>query len=113
MEGLAAQGKLRYYGASNYKAERLAAAWKYAKRSGIQGFSAVSNQWSPLRKNPAHVSGDPTLVKFTDQLEFPLFRKTGMSFVPYHITAGGYLAKKAAGTLTQAQAALHDNCHNN
>ena len=39
-------GKLRAFGGSNWTLERIAAANRYAKRKGLTGFAALSNQFS-------------------------------------------------------------------
>jgi len=39
-------GKLRAFGGSNWSLERVAAANRYAKRKGLTGFAALSNQFS-------------------------------------------------------------------
>ena len=52
MEELKQEGKIRFYGASNFPRERMDEAVRYARENGIQGFSAVSNQWSIASVNP-------------------------------------------------------------
>ncbi len=39
-------GKLRAFGGSNWSLERVASANRYAKRKGLTGFAAISNQFS-------------------------------------------------------------------
>ena len=51
MEGFVKEGKIRYYGASNYSLDRLKRAKEYAKSVGAQGFCAVSNYWTLLKEN--------------------------------------------------------------
>lgn len=42
-------GRVRIFGGSNWSLERIAAANRYAKRKGLQGFSVVSNNFSLAR----------------------------------------------------------------
>src|SRR5690606_16431901 len=39
-------GRIGIYGGSNWSIERVAAANRYAKRKGLQGFGALSNNFS-------------------------------------------------------------------
>ena len=67
MEGFVKEGKIRYYGASNYSVARLARAKEYAESIGAQGFCAVSNYWTLLKENEGHpLSADNTLVTWTN-----------------------------------------------
>ena len=95
MEDFVKEGKIRYYGASNYSIERLAKAKEYAKSVGAQGFCAVSNYWTLLKENEGYpLSADNTLVTWRNddlleasKLEIPL--------IPFSSTAKGWLAKGA------------------
>ncbi len=42
-------GRMRIFGGSNWSLDRIAAANRYAKRKGLQGFSVVSNNFSLAR----------------------------------------------------------------
>jgi aryl-alcohol dehydrogenase-like predicted oxidoreductase len=42
-------GRIRVFGGSNWTAERLEAATDYARKKGLQGFAAVSNNFSLAR----------------------------------------------------------------
>ena len=95
MEGLVRAGKIRYYGASNYTAERLAAADAYAAAHGYTGFSAVSNLYSAAVRSPESIS-DPTLVA-TRAAELAYHAASGKPLIPYEATARGFFAKLAAG----------------
>jgi aryl-alcohol dehydrogenase-like predicted oxidoreductase len=98
MEAFVREGKLRYYGASNYTASRLWEAHAYAAAHGITGFSAVSNQHSFARVNPGrNTNPDPTIT-VTGEAELLFHRETGIPLVPFQATARGCFAKKAAGS---------------
>ena len=97
MEGFVREGKIRYYGGSNYSKERVSDAAEYARTHGLHGFSAISNMWSPAVQNPGSpLSGDDTLVRFDDS-QLNVFNDTGIAFVPYNSTAKGWFAKRAVG----------------
>lgn len=57
MEKLREEGKIRYYGASNFTLARLQEFEKCAAENHVQGFCAVSNQWSLARKKARMASG--------------------------------------------------------
>lgn len=93
MEQLVQEGKIRYYGASNYRLDRLRRAREYAKGKGLQGFSAVSNQWSMAQVNPGgNLNLDPTLV-ITDEELVQWHQETGTPLVPFSSTAHGFFQK--------------------
>ena len=111
MEEFRRAGLIRFYGASNYTAARLTEAADYAKEKGVPGFSAVSNKWSPIKENPGVMPADPTLVHSEDA-DLEVFRRIGMSFIPYNATAKGYFEKRYRGELTPALTALYQNKEN-
>lgn len=109
LEGFVREGKIRFYGGSNYNTDRLLEADKYAREHGITGFSAVSNMWSPAVTNDNQcLSRDDTLVKFNDN-ELDIFENCGMAFVPYNSTAKGWFAKRAAGNLNEKLDTIFEN----
>ncbi len=97
-EELRRAGKLRWYGASNFSADRLEEARRYAAAHSLTGFSAVSNQWSLAEVTDlAHNNNpDPTLVLMGAR-ELDFHRRTGTPCIPYQATARGWFAKAAAG----------------
>ncbi len=111
LEGFVRTGKIRYYGASNYRADRLTEGNRYAEEHGLSGFCAVSNMWSPARQNEGHpLSSDDTLVRFEDE-DLSVFDDTGMTFIPYSSSAKGWFAKRAAG-LSAPLDGIYENEHN-
>lgn len=97
METLRREGKIRWYGASNYTAARLWEARSYAELHGLTGFSAVSDQWSLASVNPgANNNPDPTLA-LAGEAELEFHTRTGTPCIPYQSTARGWFAKTAAG----------------
>jgi aryl-alcohol dehydrogenase-like predicted oxidoreductase len=97
MEKLRREGKILLYGASNFCAERLAKAQRYAKENNIIGFSAVSNQHSAATVNRGfNTNPDPTLVIHGEKEE-AFHINSGKPLIPYQSTARGYFAKISAG----------------
>ncbi|OQB14982.1 MAG: General stress protein 69 [Firmicutes bacterium ADurb.Bin193] len=91
MEALVSEGKIRFYGASNYPAQRLFAAKEYSRRKGYAGFSAVSNQWSLAGAN-VNSDPDPSTVR-TGAEEYRFHLETKTPLIPYTATARGFFDK--------------------
>ncbi len=110
MEAFVRAGKIRYYGASNYRADRLRAADRYASEHGLTGFSAVSNQYSPATRNPGvNTNPDPTLVT-TEAEEWRYHTESGKPLIPFEATARGYFAMLDSGVpLSPSTKAAYDN----
>ncbi|MDR0474365.1 MAG: aldo/keto reductase [Treponema sp.] len=93
MEEFVLEGKIRYYGASNYKLNRMKEALEYSQKNNCQGFSAISNQWSLADKNPeVKANSDPTLAAMTKEF-YQWHKETKMPLVPYSATASGFFEK--------------------
>lgn len=88
-------GKIRYFGCSNWRVERIAAAQACAQQKGITGFVANQMRWSLAEIDPAAV-GDPTTVAM-DGETLAYHRRTGLAAIPYSSQAGGYFQKLAEG----------------
>lgn len=95
MEELVKSGKIRYYGLSNYTMPRLKEGMAYAKEHGLQGFHAVSNQWSlALTNDDVRYNPDPTIVMCMQE-EYHWHVETEMPIVPYTSTSRGFYNKLA------------------
>lgn len=88
-------GKIRYYGCSNWRAERIQAAQAYAARRGVPGFVAVQNLWNLACIDPEAV-GDPTLVMMDDAL-WKYQRETQLAAIPFTSQANGIFQKMELG----------------
>lgn len=102
LEGFRKEGKIRYYGLSNYSPERIRQAKTYLESRGVPGPWAVSNQWSlAVLNSPEERKADPTLAAFSAE-EFAWHQKTGVPMIPYSSTAMGFFEKlKRAGVCVQ------------
>jgi aryl-alcohol dehydrogenase-like predicted oxidoreductase len=95
LEEFKKEGKLRHYGCSNWKLERLKAADREARRLGCEGF--ISNQllWSIADINMSGI-GDKTMVAM-DGETFAYHAASGKSVMAYTSACRGYVAKKRQG----------------
>lgn len=102
LEDLKKEGKIRYYGLSNYRPERLKQAKAYLESKGMDGPYAVSNQWSLAAINPGkNTNPDPTLVEATPQ-EYEWHKETKVPMIPFSSTAMGFFEKlKRAGVVVK------------
>ena len=97
---LVKKGKIRYFGASNWKAKRIEEANEYAKRNGLFGFCASQIKFSPAITAPSFVE-DPTLVTM-DTAEYEFYKSTKMPVMAFAPQAKGFFSK----LLTGGEAAL-------
>jgi aryl-alcohol dehydrogenase-like predicted oxidoreductase len=99
-------GLIRYYGASNWSALRLAEAQEAAQRHGWRGFSANQPEWSLATRNPGSASGD--LVEMSPRmLEWHVRHQVAV--IPYSAQAKGYFDKVLAGALDEDAGRAYDN----
>lgn len=90
-------GKIRYFGASNWRANRLQAAQDYAARAGIQAFSADQVFWNAAVVDPNGIP-DKTMVPMdADLMNF--HHSTRLPAIPYTSQANGLFDRMAKGTL--------------
>ena len=89
------RGKIRAYGASNWRGARIAEANAYAKQKGYQGFTASQILFSAATPN---VTPDPndTLIRI-DKTEHAFYTASNMLLTGFTSQAKGYLTKRAAG----------------
>ncbi len=94
LDRLIDQGKIRYYGCSNYRGWQIAdAAWQ-ADRLAVPRFVAAQNEWSLLARE-------------TEREVVPAARRFGLGVMPYFPLAMGFLTGKyAAGREAPASSRL-------
>ncbi|HEY9075744.1 MAG TPA: aldo/keto reductase [Anaerolineaceae bacterium] len=98
IETLASQvkaGKIRHYGCSNWRLERIQAAQAYASAHGLPGFAGVQNLWNLAQVNRQDLP-DPTIVVM-DALLWQYHHHTGMAAVPFSSQANGFFQKMEEG----------------
>jgi aryl-alcohol dehydrogenase-like predicted oxidoreductase len=99
LNSFVAAGKIRYFGASNWKTHRLAEAQTYAASAGIDAFVADQPLWNAaILAGPPY--GDPTTAWMDDERH--LFHlDAGLATVPYQSQAYGLFQRMFEGTLDQ------------
>ncbi len=90
LERFAREGKIRYYGCSNWTIARVEQANEYARGKGYAGFVAVQNLWNLAEVNPGSIQ-DPTQV-VTDREFVEWHRRTGTAAIPYSSQANGFFS---------------------
>jgi len=91
LHDLSLSGKLRYYGCSNWKLERIMDAQAYARERGIPGFAAVQNLWNLAELNPGGFA-DQTIA-FMDDALWQYHLQAQLAAVPYSSQANGVFQK--------------------
>ena len=95
-------GKIRYFGCSNWRVDRIASANRYAAAHGLPGFVANQMLW-----NAAHLDAAALPDKSMVTMEPALYEyhcQTGMAAIPYSSQANGVLHKLAAGNAAALRA---------
>ena len=105
------QGKIRYFGASNWKAERIKKANDYAKNSGQQGFCASQIKYAFAPSAPSY-SDDPTLVEINAK-EHKFYTEEDFPVVCFASQSKGYFQKLAAGLPLSPKAEQRYDCPEN
>ena len=98
VETLAAQvkaGKIRYFGCSNWRVERIRAANAYAAAQGLPGFVADQMLWNAAVLDAAALP-DKTMVAMDPAL-YAYHQESGLAAIPYSSQAHGLVHKLAAG----------------
>ncbi|WP_372630392.1 aldo/keto reductase [Cohnella sp.] len=90
LEKFVREGKIRYYGCSNWTIERIEQANEYARGHGYTGFVAVQNLWNLAEVNPGSIQ-DPTQV-VSDPEFVEWHRRTGIAAIPYSSQANGFFS---------------------
>src|ERR1051326_6985323 len=88
------KGKIRYFGCSNWRVQRLKEAGQYAATHSITGFVGNQVMWSLAVPNLEALE-DPTIVAMDAQmLEF--HRTTDLAILAYSAQAHGFFAKASS-----------------
>jgi len=92
---LAASGKVRAVGCSNWKVDRIAQANAYALATGLPGFSMSQIQWSLATSTPeAHE--DLSKVIMNDE-EYQWYLKSNFPVMVYSSQAKGFFSRPVTG----------------
>ena len=96
LETLAGQvqaGKIRYFGCSNWKTERIRESQAYAAAHGLPGFSGNQMMWSLAAADPSRLA-DKTMA-LMDPVMWRYHLESGLAAIPYTSQGGGYFTKLA------------------
>lgn len=111
LDSVQKQGKIRYYGCSNWSLERIKQAGEYARKKNIQGFIVNQLMWSLADINFYNLA-DKTFI-LMDKETYDYHVKTGMNVMAYMSIAKGYFARKHAGeNLPDSVTSVYDNATN-
>ena len=95
LEGARMQGKLRYYGCSNWTLGRMKEAEAYAREHSLEGFR-VNQTWVCLPDISKDTINDRTLVPM-DREMYSWESETGLPAMAYSSIARGYLVRLSEG----------------
>lgn len=96
-------GRIRYFGASNWSADRILAAQAYAKSIGHAGFAAVQPFWGLAEPNAEGAAAQGYGQYYEDGLRAA--HEAGLPMAPYAGQSRGFFSKLAA----DGEAALRDD----
>lgn len=85
------QGKIRYFGCSNWSVERITEARKYAADNKIEGFCANQTLWS-MADADMNSYPWPGCVNMSEKM-YDMHKKTGMAAFAYESQARGFFQK--------------------
>lgn len=88
LEEFVTQGKIRYYGCSNWSPQRMQEAQAYAAENGRTGFVASQPGWNLAVRNFGP-NDDPT-VRFMDDEMYAFHLETGLAVAAYSSQANGF-----------------------
>jgi len=97
-------GKIRYFGCSNWRLERIVEAQAYAAQCGLPGFVANQVMWSLAVVDPKAVSGQGMVVM--DETMKQYHHETQLPAVAYSSQANGLFQKMMHMPIDQLQASL-------
>ena len=101
------KGKIRYYGCSNWKLDRVKEAAAYAKEHELQGFSC--NQIMMALTDVDMSSQEWTGMQILDEDFYACHKESGLNLMAFQCLSGGYFSKRLAGkTVSEMQKAMYD-----
>ena len=86
-------GKIRYFGCSNWKIDRIRQANEYAEQHGLLGFAADQPMWNMAVVDKTALA-DPSLVIMNKAL-WDYHRTTNLPVIPFSASANGLFQKLA------------------
>lgn len=104
-----AEGKIRWFGASNWTAARVLEANAYAKSKGSEGFVAVEPFWGLAKPNEGNAMQQGYQLYFEDH--GTALKDSGLAIIPYCAQSRGYfgMLEKGEDAVPDALKAFYDN----
>jgi aryl-alcohol dehydrogenase-like predicted oxidoreductase len=106
LEAFRKEGKIDYYGCSNWKLDRIEEADRAAASLGCRGFVCNQIRWGLADLNIQAIS-DKTLVVMDKEIH-AFHRRTKKAAMAYTSSCGGYFSKKLQGR-PLSPSAVYDN----
>lgn len=100
-------GKIKYFGCSNWKLERIQKAQNYAQKMNCTGFVANQPYWNLAQINFDSLS-DKTMVVMDEKTE-QYHLQSQMACVPYSSQANGWFQKIAANSVSPGLQKTYSN----
>ncbi|WP_298196375.1 aldo/keto reductase [Novosphingobium sp.] len=100
-------GLIRHFAASNWAADRIAAANAYAASLGQPGFVASETFWGLAAPEPAAAAAQGYVHYYEG--EYEALHAAGLPIIAYAAQSGGYFTKLAKGEVPEALAARYAN----
>lgn len=111
LESFRKEGKIRYYGCSNWTLARMKEAEEIASRRGFPGFSCDQIRFGLADLNAGGISDD-TMVLMDKEI-FSWHEKTRKPVMAYTSSCNGYFSKKLKGQpVPEAHEAVYGNVSN-
>lgn len=111
LENARREGKIRYYGCSNWKLPRIKEAVRVAAENGFEGFVCNQVMWSLATINKEKLSDSTLVIMDKETLQFQ--QEAKMNIMAYTSMAKGYFAKRLSGkVVTEPNASIYGNAIN-
>lgn len=95
LDNLRKNGKIKYYGCSNWNLSRIKEAQEYCELNGLEGFICNQLMWSLADINFEYVP-DRTFILMDEETR-SYSKETGMNVMAYMSIAKGYFTRRGAG----------------
>lgn len=93
MNGFVKEGKIKHFGASNWKSYRIQSANDYANENGLMSFEASQIRFSPAITAPCG-NADQTLIEMTEG-DFEFYKTNNLPVAAYASQAKGFFSQMA------------------
>lgn len=104
-------GKIRYFGCSNWRLDRIRAAQQYAAEHSLQGFVGNQLWWSLATPNPEALRRDPSIVAMDDEL-WSYHLASGMAVLAHTAGAKGLFSRLQHTAMDELPPKLRDTYDN-